>query len=217
MAYSTRAELRAKLNVQLGIVDGQATPWGDRDARNSAIEYGFEQLEPMMMRLTQESVTILEDTYEYDLATVRTVELIERVDISSTPRVIDTMRNYEAWVLDDDDSTCRLRLTAQLPLTEQLVVTGYAPYLAAFPADATECDIEPRLEWIPLIGAVAELYRRRFHVWLDFEHRQLDNPVTAVDPDTLYRAYSDAQTRFERAKADHVRTLTRAKRARTRY
>lgn len=208
MAFSTRAELRARLNTQLGIEDGDDKPWGDDDARDSAIRWGLEQLEPTMMRLLQEDVAVVEDAYEYDLTSaIQKVELIEV--INSSGETVRDVKNYRSWIVDlDAGPTCRIRLATPLPTSESLVVSGYAPYVSQLAADTTECDIEQTLEWIPLLGALAELYRRRFHEWLDFESYNSSNPSTVIDPQVLFRAYEDAMRRFEEAKLQHKRKVS---------
>jgi hypothetical protein len=212
MAFSTLAQLRARLNETLKTDDGADKPWGDIDARNSAIRYGFEQLEPTMQRFLQENVTVVDDAYEYDLVGgIRRVELIEQ--LTSAGATARDIKNYRAWVVDTDPPVCRLRFATPLSLQSSLVVSGYAPYTSDLTDDADLCDIEQRLEWIPLLGATAELYRRRFHEWLDFEQYNASNPSTTIDPAVLYRAYDDALRRFEQAKLDHMRKVSIPRRA----
>jgi len=212
MAFRTLADLRARLNTDLGIVDGDTKPFGDEEVRNAAIRHGFERLWPTMKRLVQETVVLTTKTYDYDLTTVQEVVLIEQLD--SSGYTVKDIKNYRSWVVDDDPVACRLRLPNAQDTTQSLVVSGYAPYISDLTANADSIDLQERLEWIPLTGARAWLYRRRFHEWLDFEQYNAENPSSVIDPATLYQAYQDSERLFETAKVDHAAAVSMPKRAR---
>lgn len=205
---STLGQLRARLNDQLGTDDATERPWGTVAQRNSAIRWGFEQLEPTMMRLIEEGVTPAADTREYTLASrITKIVLVEQTWASG--KVLD-VRNYRSWTVD---GATRLTLNQVPDSTTTLTVVGYAPYVTDLTADADACDLDPEYEWIPLLGALAELYRRRFHEWIDFERYNASNPSTNVDPDIIFRAYTDAMAHFEQAKLDHSRKVSMPRRA----
>jgi hypothetical protein len=205
---STLGELRDRLNDQLGVEDASEKPWGTVAQRNSAIRFGFEQLEPTMMRLITENLTPLTDTREYPL-TSRITKVVLVESITSTGLAQD-VKNYRSWTVDGATSVV---LAATPSIDSSLRVTGYAPYVTDLTADDDACDVPPDEEWIPLLGALAELYRRRFHEWLDFERYNASNPTTTIDPDTLYRAYTDAMARFEQAKSEHMRKVATSRRS----
>jgi hypothetical protein len=212
MAFSTKQELRERLNEQLGIDDADERPWGTVEQRDSAVRWGLEQLEPAMMRLVEESVTLTSDTREYTLTSrITKVAYVEQTD--SAGRVRD-LTNYRSVVIDSDTPATRLTFGVPLDVSTTLKVVGYAPYVSDLSTDATDCDIPQDIEWIPLLGALAELYRRRFHEWLDFERYNASNPATTIDPEVLYRAYTDALGRFEQAKLDHYRKVSMPRRQR---
>ena len=211
MAFLTLAQLRARLNQDLACADGSEQPWGDRATRNGAIRSGFERLEPGVMRLIQEDVPTT-DSLEYDLTSgIRDVELIEQVHSNGQTRDI---KNYRAWLVQDDPPVCRIRLASPLSTDSGLVVTGHAPYISELSAEADACDMEARYVWIPLMWARAELYRRRFHLFLDYEQYNAENPTTTIEPGTLYQAYQDAARLFEQAKSEHSKAVSIPRRAR---
>jgi hypothetical protein len=212
MAFSTRAELRARLNEQLGTSDGNDKPWGSVDARNSAIRWALEQLEPSMMRFLEESITIAAGTREYTLTSA--IAKVALVEVTDTNGHVRDRLNYRSITIDTDPPTTRLTFAQPLPTDWTLRVSGYAPHLSDLSAETTECDVPQELEWIVLLGATAELYRRRFHEWIDFEQYNASNPSTAIDPEVIYRAYTDALGRFEQAKRDHYRKVSMPRRAR---
>lgn len=212
MAFLTLAQLRARLNADLGCDDGSTEPWGDRSVRNGAIVHGLERLEPGVMRLLQEDVAVVTDALEYDLTSgIRDVQLIEQ---TWTTGVVRDLKNYRAWLVQDDPPVCRLRFAAALDDTSTLTVTGHAPYASQLSGESDACDIETRYAWIPLTWARAELYRRRFHRWLDYEQYNAENPSTTIDPATLYQAYQDSARLFEQAKAEHAKAVSIPRRAR---
>ena len=204
---STLGELRARLNEQLGIDDGAEKPWGNPARRNSAIRFGFEQLEPVMQRLLEEPVTPATDTREYSLSTI---DKVIAVEITNSAGNVSDVKNWRSWTVA---GTTKVTFAAVPNSDASVKVIGYKPYTSVFAADNPAADIEESLEWIPLLGALAELYRRRFHEWMDFERYTASNPTSVVDPDTIYRAYTDAMARFEQAKLDHMRSVAAARRA----
>jgi hypothetical protein len=214
MAYLTLAELRARLNLELGTTDGSTEPWGDRDVRNAAVVHGFERLEPGVMRLLQESFPAQDDQLEYDLDSgIREVQLIEVTDSAGN---VKDIKNYRAWLVSGVGTramTCRIRLARPLSADLTLTVTGHAPYETEL-SESVACDMETRYVWIPLTWARAELYRRRFHAWLDFERYNAENPSTAIDPGVLFQAYQDSARLFEQAKAEHAKSVSIPRRAR---
>jgi hypothetical protein len=210
MAFETLAELRARLNADLGVTDGSTTPFYDRTARSAAIRAGFERLGPQMRRFRREDVT-LTGARELDLVTLTDVQVVEVIDATGYARELS---NWRAWVYQEDPPVARLTFAVPPGATNTLRVTGYADYTAALVADTDACDLAPGLTWIPLTWARAELYRRRFHEWLDFEQYSADNPATTLDPATLYQAYQDSARLYEQSKAEHGDAVTTAHRGR---
>lgn len=204
---STLAQLRARLNTQLGTSDGATKPWGTVTERNTAIRWAFEQLEPVMMRLVEESVTLAEDQREYTLTGITKVILVEQTFSDGS---VQDVKNYRSWNVD---GTTRLTFAKSPNTSTTISVIGYQPYESDLQDDTDVCDLPVEYEWIPLLGATAELYRRRFHEWIDFERYNASNPSTAVDPDVIYRAYTDTMARFEQAKLDHMRKVAMPRRA----
>jgi hypothetical protein len=211
MAFETLADLRARLNADLGVSDGSTEPFFDRTVRSAAVRSGFERLSPTMSRFLRETVTITDNTREYDLASITDVQAVELI---ATTGVVRELSNWRAWGFQEDEPLTRLTFAASLNTSDTLRVTGYRPYVSTLVADDDDCDLAPELTWIPLTWARAELYRRKFHEWLDFKGYNAGNPSTTLDPATLYQAYQDAARLFEQAKVEHGNAVAAPHRAR---
>jgi hypothetical protein len=77
-------------------------------------------------------------------------------------------------------------------------------------------DVPERFAWILVAGARAELYRRRFNQWVDFEQHQVQNRDNATSPSELFAMYQDSERIFERAIEMHARRLGLPKTSRLR-
>lgn len=214
MPYQTRLQLRTRLNLDLGLSDDTAEkPWGDEAVRDEAIRDGFERLWPQMRRMQDETQDYENLKQTYDLTKVKDVQLVEVV--SSDGVIRNELKNWRNFAVDDDPVRYTLRLSsASAPTSTELHISGYAPYFSQFTDDADPCDLEDRLAWIPLVGARAWLYRRRYHEYLDYEQHANLNRVNAMDPPTLFTAYQDAEARFQQALEEHHYEVSYPRRSR---
>ena len=213
MAFETLAQLRARLNTDLGVADGATLPWGDATVRNAAIREGFERLWPQMKRLRTESQTYVAGQQLYTLTSVIDVQLVEVK--SSDGIVYKDLKNWRNWVVDDDTPVTTFRLSSGIAETgATLEFTGYAPYESDLTSDTDACDLDGRYTWIPLQGARSYLYRRKYHEYLDYQQFANINRENDTTPQTLFAAYQDAENRFEHAVATHAAQVSMPRRAR---
>lgn len=213
MAFKTLLELRTRLNLDLNIAnDADEKPWGGVDVRNLAIKDGFERLWPEMRRMREETVTYEGGKQTYDL-TLKDVQLVE---VQSSDGVIrNELKNWRNFAVDDDPPRYTLRLSsASAPTGSELIISGYNPYVSTFADDAAECDLEDRLVWIPLTGARAWLYRRRYHEFIDYEQHANLNRDNAMDPPTLFQAWQSTEAAFVQALAENRHEVSYSRRSR---
>lgn len=206
MAFSTLDQIRAKLNAQLGVADGSTAPFGSSSDRNVALQDAFARLWPTMARLHRETVPVLANTVDYTLSTVRDLLTIEELDAESIVR--REIRNFRTWVDESADPPVR-RLLLPVGYTAATVTwraVGYAPYKVPVNG-ADTADIEPRLEWIVVAGAISFLYQRRFHEFTYFEQRQHQNVDNVISPAELFSMYQDAERRFLEGISGNRRSL----------
>ena len=203
MAFQTLLQLRTRLNIDLGLTDDTAaTPWGSEAVRNEAIRDGFERLWPAMRRMREERQDYDATKQVYELAEVKDVQLVA---VESADGIIrNDLKNWRNFAVDDDPVRYTLRMSTATGINGGvLVISGYAPYKSFFSGDADQCDLTDRLCWIPLLGARAWLYRRRYHEFLDYEQHANLNRDNAMDPPTLFNAYQDAEAMFQQALEQH--------------
>lgn len=216
MAYSTLDSIRTvSLNPDLGLDSDSDNRYGDTTVRNNALRDAFARLWPNMARLIRETVTIADDTVDYTLTAIRDLLTLEVLDDQGV--VFDENRNWRVWTdASADPVVLRLLLAAPYSgFTGSVRAIGYAPYIVPATGAAT-CDLEPRMEWIVVAGARANLYRRQLSQWMTFERRLNDNPTTSVGPAELMTMYREAESQFAAAIRDHGRPLTLPKTTRVR-
>ena len=109
MAFLTLAQLRARLNLDLGVADESTKPWGDETVRNEAIIDGFERLWPSMRRMREEQLPYEagKQTYELELKDVQLVEVA-----ASDGIIRNELKNWRNFAVDDDPPRYTLRLSS---------------------------------------------------------------------------------------------------------
>ncbi len=214
MAFPTLLELRTRLNADLALEsDTDTKPWGDEEIRNQAIRDGFDRMWPTMRRLQTVTLPYAEKQQVYDLPGFRDLQLIEVEQPGGL--VLSEIKNWRAWLIDDDPEVFRVRLaTGAYQFGASLVFTGYKRYISTMAIDADECDLALDRVWIPLLGAKSWLYRRRYHEFMDYERWANLNITNAMDPPTLYTAYQSMEQRFLEARAEHSFDVSLPKRHR---
>lgn len=212
---TTLAQFRQnRLNVDLGLdltlgVSGDGDDsLGTTTVRTQAIKVAFARLWPRMGRLILQSVTVVDKQLDYTLTAIRDVETIEL--LNPTGYVLrDEIRNMR--VLYDETTAGtevrRLRLPAApvLGTSPTMRVIGYMPYKSEFTGDSDTLDIPVELEWVPVIGARMEVYRRMMNRRANFEQFANLNRDTDVSVAELRAMYQDARLEFLAAIADHPR------------
>ena len=200
MAFSTLNAVRATLNSQLGIDSDADNSFGSVTIRNAALQQAFAWLWPTMGRLQREDITLVAGEMEYDLATVRDVRLIDRLD--STGVATSQISGYRVLVDESDSANApvyRLRLFSPQSTDGSARAVGYTPYLV--PASGTDtCDLPDRLLFIPVLGAKAQLYENMLNKHIVSQQRGSENPATSESTSELLAMYNTTWQKFVAAR-----------------
>lgn len=213
MAFSTLDGLRTgRLNGALGLSADGDNAFGTTTERNDALKVAIARLWPVMARLLDEEIALSSTTLEYTLTTLRTVE---KIDVKhSSAGVVGRVPEWDLLVDEAADPvvvTVRFKAVPASTTTHTYVATGYVPY-ASEVAGAGSLDIPPRLEWIVVRGALAELYRRKLNQRVNFEQHANENRDTDVTVQELIAIYQLAQREFEAAMEMNKRSMSGGRR-----
>jgi hypothetical protein len=166
-----------------------------------------------MKRMRTETETYTANQQLYPLTIVQDPQLVEVM--SSDGMVYKELKNWRCWTLDDDPKVVQLRLASPVAETgASLVIHGYTRYKSYMTGDSDTCDLADELTWIPLQGARAYLYRRRYQEFMDYEQFANLNRDNDMDAGTLFAAYQDAEGRFQHALATHATEVSIPRRSR---
>lgn len=168
--------------------------------RNAALQQAFAWLWPTMARLQREDITLVSGTLDYTLSEIRDVRGIDWVNSDSvtTGRVTDYRVIYD----ESDDTNVpviRLQLFAAQSTSGSARAVGYAPYKV--PASGTDtCDLPDRLTFVPVLGAVAYLYRNMLNKHIVSQQRGSENPATSESTSELLAMYNTTWQQFVAAR-----------------
>lgn len=211
MAFSTLNQLRALLNTELGRTDATTTPWGSDTDCNTFIQMAIRRLWPRMARLEKETITAVDGQTAYTLSLLYDVVAIEQADTEAIYQ--RRVPSFQLYVDESADPVVRRLTVPGLDTASTYTAIGYAPY--SVPATgASECDLPSRLEHVVITGAKAEAFRRRMNEYVDFENRNLANPVTTVQQNEIERIYLATKAEFEQLIRENQRNFVLPKRAR---
>ena len=189
---TTRADLRAKLNFELGVDDDTETkPWSQA-FRNSAISDGYAELwrQGVWKPVTQ-TVATVDQQWSYALSSIREVW---RVDLTDSASQLLDVPPYT--VQDDGSGAWQLYLGTPLVSGYSMVVRGWAPYKSVFTNDADTDDLPAEYNRIPLLKAKAILYRAQLSRFARYQERRAIDPAMNVSVDQLATMIAAAEQEF---------------------
>jgi hypothetical protein len=212
VAFSQLLGLRLRVNSALGLAsDTDDQPFGAVADRNEAIRLALATLWPTMARLQRETLTIVAAQFDYTLTTLKDVQSIEVVDTTSLD-VVDMIKTFR--VIQDEavePATIRIRFEAIPRTTTSLRVIGYAPYTSNLVADGDFCDLPVRLEYIVVLGATANLYKRKLNQRMNFQQHAVASRENDVTVNEMLSAYTLVKREYDQALDANRRFFVAAK------
>lgn len=199
---TTLANLRAKLNGELGVTtDTEPSPWSQA-VRNNAISDGYAELWRVgVWKDALQDLSTVTDTHVYALTAIRRLGVLELLDSSS--RLIDRPKG----IVEPDGAgagTYQLRLRAPIDAGYTLRVRGWAAYTSTFANDAAVDDLAAEYNRIPLLKAKAILYRQQLSTFARFGQREVAPPEMSLTVDQLVGIVAAAEREF----VDEARALS---------
>jgi hypothetical protein len=192
---ATLAQLRAKLNGELGVVnDTEATPWSST-VRDNAIIDGYAELwRAGVWKHVSQDVATVADTFTYALTDIRRLDRIDLLDSSS--RLLESPK---AVVEDTGSATWQLRLTGNVTLDEgyTMRVRGWTAYKSQFSGDSDTDDLPAEHNRVPLLKAKAILYRIQLGMFARYGERQALPPEMNLSIDQFIGMIAAAEREFE--------------------
>lgn len=199
---TTLANLRAKLNDEIGVLtDAETSPWTQAQ-RNAAIGEGYADLwRAGVWKDAKQDLSTVSDQYVYTLTSIRKLYRLELLDSSS--RVLELPRGVIEPAFAGD-GTFRLRLSSPITTGYTLRVLGWAPYKSSFSGDSDTDDLPSEHNRIPILKAKAILYRQQVSKFMRFGEAQSLTPPMNVSLDGMLSGIAQA----EREYAECVRELS---------
>ena len=191
---TTLADLRAKLNDELGVLsDTETSPWSVAQ-RNAAISEGYAELwrAGVWKDATQDLPTVTSQ-WVYALTGIRKLYRLELVD--ATDRILEMPKGI---VEPDFTGTGAFRVRLQNPLSggNTLRALGWVPYKSQFLDDTDTDDLPAEHNRIPLVKAKAILYRQALSKFMRFGEAQSLTPSMNVSQDGLIAGIAQAEREF---------------------
>jgi hypothetical protein len=188
---ATLAQLRARLNAELGISDdASTTPW-PQATRNQAIADGYAELWRVGVRkwVREDLPTTTSQTYA--LSTVRVSERLELLDASG-------------YVVEQPVGTVRqnglggYELYLRSPLTTgfTLRVWGWTAYKSTFSGDADTDDLPAEYVRVPLIKARSICYRTQLGTFVRYGELHAVPPPLNATVDQLLAIIAATEREF---------------------
>lgn len=198
---ATLADLRAKLNGEVGVADdGETEPWS-QTVRNNAIIDAYAELwrvgvwKPALQDIATDSTVD-----RYALTSVRRLERLELLD-TNLVRVSDPRGTVE----DDGAGGYQVRLVAPLADGYTLRVRGWTAYKSQFSGDGDTDDLPAEHNRVPLLKAKAILWRIALGKFARYGERQAIAPEMNMSIDQLIGMIAAAEREF----IDEARVLSR--------
>ena len=196
---TTLANLRAKLNGEIGVAtDGEATPWSTT-VRNNAISDGYAALwRAGVWKTVKQDYPTVDGQTVYAAATARRLNRLELLDSS-----LNVVSRPVGFLEPDGSGTVQLVLRAGCAAGYTLRVYGWTAYLSTFAGDSTPDDLDAEYNRIPLLKAKAILYRQQLALFARYGERQAIAPEMNLTVDQILGIVAAAEREF----ADECRAL----------
>jgi len=169
---TTLANLRLKLNGEIGVAtDGETTPWSTT-VRNNAISDGYAALcRKGVWKTVKQDYPTVEGQTVYATCTARRLNRLELLDSSS-----NVVSRPQGFLEPDGSGTIQLILRAGCAAGYTLRVYGWTAYLSVFAGDSTPDDLDAEYNRLPLLRAKAILYRQQLALFVRYGERQAVAP-----------------------------------------
>lgn len=192
---TTLADLRAKLNDELGVLsDTETAPWSVAQ-RNAAIGEGYAALWGAgVWNDIKEDIATVDGQWVYALAAIRKPYRMELLDSSSG---VSGMPRGIVEPAGAGDGTHQVRLVNPVGGGYTLSVRGWAPYVSVFASDDAVDDLPAEHNRLPLLKAKAILYRQQLSKFFRYGERQAIAPAMNVSSDVLLSGIAAAEREFE--------------------
>lgn len=188
---TTLANLRAKMNGEIGVVtDAETTPFS-LATRNAAIADGYAALwRAGVWRPVQSDIPTVTDQSFY-VTTIRRLRTIDLLDSSS--HVI----GHPAGRIEPDGAG-GYTLVLKMPIStgSTLRCYGFTAYVSTFASDAATDDLEAEFNRIPLLKAKAIVYRAVLGQFARYGSQQVVAPVMNASVDQLLGIIAAAEREF---------------------
>ena len=192
---TTLANIRAKLNDDMGIAtDGDTVPW-TTSQRNNAISDAYADLwRAGVWKDAYQDITTADDTWTYALTSIRKLYRLEALD--SSGRITGLPRG----IVEPDGSgagTYQVRLTTPISSSLTLRVRGWAPYKSVFSGDADTDDLAAEHLRVPLAKARAILWRMALAKFAKYGERQAIAPEMNVTMEGILALIASAEREYQ--------------------
>jgi hypothetical protein len=189
---TTLANLRAKLNGEIGVAtDGETSPWS-ATVRNNAISDGYAALwRNGVWKAVKQDYPTVDGQTVYATCTARRLNRLELLDSSS-----NVVSRPEGFLEADGSGTTQLILRSGCASGYTLRVYGWTAYLSTFAGDSTPDDLDAEFNRVPLLKAKAILYRQQLALFVRYGERQAVAPEMNATVDQLLGLVAAAEREF---------------------
>lgn len=201
---ATLAQLRARLNAELGISDdASTTPW-PQTTRNQAIADGYAELWRVGVRKwAKEEIATAATTMIYAVSTIRQLARLELLDGSGL-----VVEQPVGTVRPNGSGGYELALRSPVAGGFTLRLWGWTAYKSTFANDNDTDDLEPEFVRVPLIKARAICYRIELGRFVRYGEQHAVPPPLNATVDQLLAIVAATEREFL-AEADAIRDLRR--------
>lgn len=191
---TTLANLRAKLNGEIGVVtDGEASPWSTT-VRNNAISDGYAELwRQGVWKPVTEDLAASSTAYTYPL-TASLMRKLRRVDLIDSSGY--TCGTAAGRIEDDGLGGYQLVLPTPVADGYTLRVWGWTAYKSQFASDYDSDDLAAEYNRIPLLKAKAICYRQQMAMFARYGEHQAIPPEMNLTVDQVIALVTAAEREF---------------------
>ncbi|MBI4899004.1 MAG: hypothetical protein HY829_00845 [Actinobacteria bacterium] len=189
---TTLANLRAKLNGEIGVTtDSETTPFS-LATRNNAIADGYAALwRAGVWKPVQSDIATVTDQSFYT-TTMRTLRTIDLLDSSS-----HVIGHPKGRIEPDGAGGYKLVLTMPISTGSTMRVYGFTAYVSTFASDSASDDLDAEYNRIPVLKAKAIVYRSVLGLYARYGSRQVAAPVMNATVEQILGIVAAAEREFD--------------------
>lgn len=205
---ATLAQLRTRLNLEVGVLSDTTDAVWSQATRNQAIGDAYAELWRVgVWKDAKQDFATVTDQWTYALTSIRKLDRLEVLD--SSGQVLERPRG----VIEQDGAgtnAFQVRLLGPLASGYTLRVRGWTAYASTFASDSATDDLPAEHVRVPILKAKAILYRIQMGLFARYGERQALPPEMNVSVDQLAGLIQAAEREFlDAAKAlSGLRTRT---------